>query len=305
MEAFDILELMCELVRDNVKSIEAEKTCPYDLIEAVSTLLYASTRTEISELDVVRKQFTIKYGKDFVEAAMDNQRGVVNERILHRMSGQRPNAFLVLNYMKELAKEYNVDWEPDEVTEEAGQRFDAPMVGPDGSSIAPGAASGLGTGAYQVTDGSIVYPGENTLQSVQKDAEKFHDINNAIIDNSAPRTKAPFENTDEYSTNQSVKTNEEDELDLDSLTARFQAFKDERKNGADINESAQKPEQEKDADLEFDIPIAPTHDALNPEDRTAKNENATATNDGVNEDKGAIPKYDELLSRFAKLKSGK
>mmetsp|Transcript_1537 Transcript_1537/g.2344 ORF Transcript_1537/g.2344 Transcript_1537/m.2344 type:complete len:106 (+) Transcript_1537:300-617(+) len=32
IEAYDILELMCELVRDNAKLLEAEKECPYDMV---------------------------------------------------------------------------------------------------------------------------------------------------------------------------------------------------------------------------------------------------------------------------------
>ena len=52
IEAYDILELMCELVRDNVKLLEAEDECPYDMVEAVSTILYAADRTEVPELKV-------------------------------------------------------------------------------------------------------------------------------------------------------------------------------------------------------------------------------------------------------------
>lgn len=301
---------MCELVRDNVKAIEAEETCPYDLMEAVSTLLYASTRTEISELAVVKKQFTIKYGKDFVEGAMNNRGGVVNERVLHRMSGQRPNAFLVLSYMKEVAKANNVEWEPDEVTAESGERFDAPMVGPDGSSVMPGAGSGLGAAAYQVTDGRIMQPGAGLAQ----DAARFEPMNNAIID----RTKV--DSTEKTRVNppeppkETPNSAQGDGLDLDSLTARFQAFKHERSAGdsggggggsEDAGTAAKEKENDMD-DVEFVIPLAPTHEVS---EETTQHEEQSGTKGGgakgmvTGEDQAAVPKYDELLSRFAKLKS--
>ena len=307
IEAYDILELMCELVRDNVKAIEAEETCPYDLMEAVSTLLYASTRTEISELSVVKKQFTIKYGKDFVEGAMNNRGGVVNERVLHRMSGQRPNAFLVLSYMKEVAKANNVEWEPDEITAESGERFDAPMVGPDGSSIMPGAGSGLGTAAYQVTDGRIAQPGASLAQ----DVARFQSINNAIIDNSKPKTVESARVLPPEPPKEAPAATQGDELDLDSLTARFQAFKEGRQNDeagtSGGNEQGGAPSGKRGDDVEFEIPMAPTHevteDATDNQQRGDVGKAVGGKAMATGEDHEAVPKYDELLSRFAKLKS--
>lgn len=158
IEALDILELMCEVVIERIRLIEVEKECPFDMREPICTIVYAADRTEVKELKNVKEQFQKKYGKDFIERASQNVGGVVNDRVVAKLSGSPPNAFLVLNYMKEIAKSANLDWEPDEATEQIGQRFDMPMAAPTGASIAPGAGSGLGATGYKVTDGILKPP---------------------------------------------------------------------------------------------------------------------------------------------------
>ena len=64
------------------------------------TLIYAANRTEVKELTDVSKQLQKKYGKDFADIARSNSDNSVNERVVHKLSAQPPNAFLVLNYMK-------------------------------------------------------------------------------------------------------------------------------------------------------------------------------------------------------------
>lgn len=82
---------------------------------------------------------TKKYGQDFAAAADRNVDGCVNERVIHRLSVQPPNAYLVVNYMKEIAKQHNVNWTPDEA-----QVIDplAPMVAPTGATVPNATASG-------------------------------------------------------------------------------------------------------------------------------------------------------------------
>lgn len=48
------------------------RTCPIDLKEAIASVIFAAPRcSDISELADIRKQFTAKYGKDFVSAAIE------------------------------------------------------------------------------------------------------------------------------------------------------------------------------------------------------------------------------------------
>ncbi|KAE9346197.1 hypothetical protein PR003_g7557 [Phytophthora rubi] len=139
MEGYEILELLCELLAERANLIKTEADCPYDMREAVCTLIWAASRTEIPELAEVKKQLTKKYGQDFEAAAIRNVDGCVNERVIQKLSVQPPSAFLVVNYMKEIAKEFKVDWEPDEaqVTDPL-----APIPAPTGATVASAAVSG-------------------------------------------------------------------------------------------------------------------------------------------------------------------
>ncbi|KAF1771811.1 Vacuolar protein sorting-associated protein Ist1 [Phytophthora cactorum] len=140
MEGYEILELLCELLAsERCNLIKMEADCPYDMREAVCTLIWAASRTEIPELAEVKKQLTKKYGQDFEAAAIRNVDGCVNERVIQKLSVQPPSAFLVVNYMKEIAKEFKVDWEPDEaeVTDPL-----APIPAPTGATVMSGAVSG-------------------------------------------------------------------------------------------------------------------------------------------------------------------
>ena len=47
---------------------------------------------------------------------MSNHDDCVNERVIHKLSAEPPNAFLVMNYMKEIAKQFSVAWDPNDQT---------------------------------------------------------------------------------------------------------------------------------------------------------------------------------------------
>ncbi|KAJ0908261.1 putative vacuolar protein sorting-associated protein Ist1 [Helianthus annuus] len=69
---YDLIEIYCEFIVGRLPIIESQKTCPVDLKEAVTSVICAAPRcSDISELYDVRKQFTAKYVKDFVSAAIE------------------------------------------------------------------------------------------------------------------------------------------------------------------------------------------------------------------------------------------
>ncbi|KAI9917673.1 hypothetical protein PsorP6_013310 [Peronosclerospora sorghi] len=122
MEGYEILELMCELLDERAKLTKTEFDCPYDMREAV----------HIHLLGEVKKQLKKKYGHDFEAAAVRNMDGCVNERVIQKLSVQPPSAFLVVNYVKEIAKEFKVNWEPDG-TQEADSL--ALITAPTGATV--------------------------------------------------------------------------------------------------------------------------------------------------------------------------
>ena len=121
VEAYEILQLLCEMVVERLGLIASEKTCPLDMNESLSTLIYATDRTEIPELKKVREQLTKKYGREFASRARQGEN--VNSRVEHKLSVQPPSKFLVIQYLKEIATTYKVDWAPDESTAIAEQEM--------------------------------------------------------------------------------------------------------------------------------------------------------------------------------------
>ena len=95
IEAYEILQLECELLAERIKLLESQRTCPPDLVSTISDLIYATPRVDIPELTEIRKQFRAKYGKEFEQAAMENRGGVLNDRVVSKLSVHPPVAYLV------------------------------------------------------------------------------------------------------------------------------------------------------------------------------------------------------------------
>ena len=95
IEAYEILQLECELLSERIKLIESTKTCPPDLVSTISDLIYACPRVDIPELTEIRKQFRAKFGKEFEKAALENRGGILNERVVSKLSVHPPAAYLV------------------------------------------------------------------------------------------------------------------------------------------------------------------------------------------------------------------
>mmetsp|Transcript_13253 Transcript_13253/g.19967 ORF Transcript_13253/g.19967 Transcript_13253/m.19967 type:complete len:318 (-) Transcript_13253:193-1146(-) len=111
MEAYEIIELMCSLVHERCKHLSSHDECPVDLLEAVTTVLWASSRVDISELEGIRKQLIKKYGNKFYEEANNNEKNLVNSRVVHKLNISPPSPLLIRKYLKEIAREYEVPWD--------------------------------------------------------------------------------------------------------------------------------------------------------------------------------------------------
>ena len=116
IEAMEIIQLMCDLVHERILYLSSEKNCPDDLIETVSTIIWATNRLDIPELQNIRKQLSFKYGNAFIKAAEENNcESKVNKRVFEKLSIKPPSMILVHRYMKEIAEENAVDWIPSQV----------------------------------------------------------------------------------------------------------------------------------------------------------------------------------------------
>ncbi|KAG0239532.1 hypothetical protein BGX31_002717 [Mortierella sp. GBA43] len=116
-EALEILELYCELLLARFGLLEQLRTCDPAITEAVNTIIYAAPRSEVKELLLVRDQLAAKFGRDFVNNALENKDESVNPRIIQKLRVQTPDPYLVNRYLEEIARAFKVNWTPDPETD--------------------------------------------------------------------------------------------------------------------------------------------------------------------------------------------
>lgn len=164
IEAYEILQLQCELLYERIKLIEYSKHCPPDLIPVVSTLLWASRRVDIPELIEIRKQFKGKYGKTFEENAMENRGSVLNERVVMKLSVDPPAAYLVQTYLEKIAEQFEVDWKP--TSPLSVEQMVIPVAPPVGYSVGIAQGTGLGpTATYLPTSQASAHMEHHTMSA--------------------------------------------------------------------------------------------------------------------------------------------
>jgi len=113
VEAYEFLQLFIDLLAARIQLLSESRICPPDIKEAVSTVIWAAPRVENTpELLTVREQFVRKFGKEFVQAAANNTEMAVNQKVFYRLSMQVPEPYLCIQYMKDVANQYQLDWEP-------------------------------------------------------------------------------------------------------------------------------------------------------------------------------------------------
>ncbi|CAN6680560.1 unnamed protein product [Malus baccata var. baccata] len=120
LAANEFIELFCELVVSRLSIIAKQRECPPDLKEGIASLIFASPRcSEIPELIALRNIFEKKYGKDFVSAAVDVRPSCgVNRMLIDKLSVRTPTGEVKLKLLKEIAKEYQVEWDTSESEQE-------------------------------------------------------------------------------------------------------------------------------------------------------------------------------------------
>ncbi|XP_039077774.1 IST1 homolog isoform X2 [Hyaena hyaena] len=168
VEAMEILELYCDLLLARFGLIQSMKELDSGLAESVSTLIWAAPRlqSEVAELKIVADQLCAKYSKEYGKLCRTNQIGTVNDRLMHKLSVEAPPKILVERYLIEIAKNYNVPYEPDSVVmAEAppGVETDLIDVGftDDVKKGGPGRGGGGGGGfaaPVGVPDGTVPVP---------------------------------------------------------------------------------------------------------------------------------------------------
>lgn len=144
LELLEIMELYCELLHARVNILSGIEN-EMDLIsnhtddginEACRSIVYTTLYVpEAKELNQVKDLLTYKFGPDFTKVIIEDQIGVP-DKILKKCSPKLPSQDLVIMYMKEIAKTYEVPYsklsdheEEEQEKEEYGENGDSrPIV---------------------------------------------------------------------------------------------------------------------------------------------------------------------------------
>ncbi|KAF5458905.1 hypothetical protein F2P56_022898 [Juglans regia] len=118
--AYELIEIYCELIVARLPIIESQKNCPIDLKEAISSVIFAAPRcADVPELMDIRKQFTAKYGKDFVSAAIELRPDCgVGRMLVEKLSAKAPDIQTKIKILSTIAEEHNVKWDPNSLEEQ-------------------------------------------------------------------------------------------------------------------------------------------------------------------------------------------
>lgn len=131
-DAYEILEMFCEFVLARVPVLESQRECPSELREAVASIIFAAPRcSDLPDLLHVRNLFAAKYGKEFIAAASELRPDTsVNRTIIEKLSVSAPSAEVKLNVLKEIAREYSVNWDSSETEAEFSKKPEDLLNGP-------------------------------------------------------------------------------------------------------------------------------------------------------------------------------
>lgn len=150
VEAMELVEMYCDLLLARFGLLQQMKELDDGLKEAVSSLIWVALRmqTDCAELKLISDQLTVKYGKPFATACMDNAVGTVSTKLMQKMSVQAPPKVLVERYLIEIAKNYNVDYEPDQTILDEELHTELIDLGEDRNNLGGnnGGAGGSGGG---------------------------------------------------------------------------------------------------------------------------------------------------------------
>ncbi|XP_065085769.1 IST1 homolog isoform X1 [Ochlerotatus camptorhynchus] len=169
VEAMEIVEMYCDLILARFGLVTQMKEIDEGIEEAVSSIVWVAPRlqADVLELKICADIFTVKYGKPFAEsarAAIPPHK--VSDKLMHKLAIQAPPKLLVEKYLIEIAKIFNVEYEPDPLV----MKDDKPNLGDsilidlsdrnnlDGGGSGGGSSAGGGGGGAPAPMGFIGYP---------------------------------------------------------------------------------------------------------------------------------------------------
>lgn len=114
VETLELMEMYLNLLMSRFGLIETVKHCDQGIIEAVTTTIWVAPRLQgdIEEFKEIKSLLQGRYGREFVEDALENRNNTVNPRVMHKLSVHQPEPALVEGYLETIAEKYKVPYTP-------------------------------------------------------------------------------------------------------------------------------------------------------------------------------------------------
>ncbi|KZT26280.1 hypothetical protein NEOLEDRAFT_1132315 [Neolentinus lepideus HHB14362 ss-1] len=132
-DVLEVLGMHLGTIIEHFSELERSAPSP-SLVEATSTVIYASPHVECKELLLVRDVLTQELGPDFARSAMNNRDNYVSSKVVRALNMPLPSIASLDEFLSAIAKSAGVKWTPDLSPE---QRVDALSELLDPSSQVP------------------------------------------------------------------------------------------------------------------------------------------------------------------------
>ncbi|KAH9484248.1 TBC domain-containing protein [Psilocybe cubensis] len=107
------IEMQIGVLLEKYNELERQTPPSPVMIEAISTIIYATPYVHSKDLDAIRKYLIDLVGPDFARSAAGNRDHHVSKRVLKAISAPIPSAFQLDGYLEEIAMAYGVSWNPE------------------------------------------------------------------------------------------------------------------------------------------------------------------------------------------------
>ncbi|CAI9096236.1 OLC1v1032333C1 [Oldenlandia corymbosa var. corymbosa] len=117
LDAYVMIESYLHQLIERINLIDGQKTCPEELTEAASSLIYAATRCgDFPELQEIRTFLTSCFGKEFAARAAELRNNCgVNYKMIQKLSTRMPNLDSRMKVLKGIASENSIILELEDV----------------------------------------------------------------------------------------------------------------------------------------------------------------------------------------------
>ncbi|KAH7861895.1 hypothetical protein Vadar_032315 [Vaccinium darrowii] len=120
LSAYTQIGQFCYTVHTNIREISSRKRLPYQVVEAVSSLVFAASRCgELPELHQIRLLIKKRFGSEFERTNVKLLPGhFVNSQIKYNLGNKNLSDDEKVEIISEIAKECNISLKPDEISAE-------------------------------------------------------------------------------------------------------------------------------------------------------------------------------------------